>query len=629
MAKKGIISSFGDKLDELLKIRNRKQNIDIYNESSKRLDLTKLISTTDLTKILAGFGNENMNPMGFEKFFDVALDRNARYTEYEQIFYRIPEAAKAIQIYVDGILAPNIGMNDQQIYYNVDRSNKNGKMASILLQTLFEKTDFYSILPQIIFTTLLYGDCFLELDKTQNGIRYIVHSPVNCTLLHDSRTDIELGLIIKKPLGTGMLADMLSKVYPSLKIEMPSKDVTILSKKCLLASNIYNSNVHTSIFNRIQSQVRELVKDVYADSNTEIIYLAPHRYVRFPVYFNNLYYPYGTSVFDSVRSIAKQLLIIESALAIYRATRTPMRTLWSIEVGSTPSDGISGLASEIMDRVRRQKVIDSDGGTITSIPDMMSIEEDIWTPCIDGVPLLKADPIMSGDISPFIGDADYFKKKLLSALGIPPAYLAEEQAASTRSLLSMEDINWSRSIKKYQKGFNDALFEFSNLCLALTGNSDMLNIVKPTLPEPKTIEDNIRVENLGQRLSVADSFMSSFPNVPKLWVLKKIIGIDDNSIDEMRDLMIEQKGLSNLFSEQVPGSMQSDGSISGGGFGSDLEGIDGFSDEMGNEDFSQFDNITPQQDLDLGEENTKDDEKLENNNLSSPLGPLDLDSLDS
>ena len=155
MAKKGIISSFGDKLDELLKIKNRKQNIEIYNESSKRLDLTKLISTTDLTKILAGFGNENINPMGFEKFFDVALDRNARYTEYEQIFYRIPEAAKAIQIYVDGILAPNIGMNDQQIYYNVDRSNKNGKMASILLKTLFEKTDFYSILSQIIFTTLL------------------------------------------------------------------------------------------------------------------------------------------------------------------------------------------------------------------------------------------------------------------------------------------------------------------------------------------------------------------------------------------------------------------------------------------------------------------------------------------
>ena len=27
MAKKGIISSFGDKLDELLKIKNRKQNI--------------------------------------------------------------------------------------------------------------------------------------------------------------------------------------------------------------------------------------------------------------------------------------------------------------------------------------------------------------------------------------------------------------------------------------------------------------------------------------------------------------------------------------------------------------------------------------------------------------------------
>ena len=69
------------------------------------------------------------------------------------------------------------------------------------------------------------------------------------------------------------------------------------------------------------NQIEDLVKDLMKDYNVQYKYLPPHRYVRFPLYYNNIYYPYGTSIFDSVRSIAKQLLLIESALSIYRATR--------------------------------------------------------------------------------------------------------------------------------------------------------------------------------------------------------------------------------------------------------------------------------------------------------------------
>jgi hypothetical protein len=48
--------------------------------------------------------------------------------------------------------------------------------------------------------------------------------------------------------------------------------------------------------------------------------------------------------------------INESALAIYRATRKPIRTLWNVEVGSTPDDQIPRLINGIMNRVRRQKL---------------------------------------------------------------------------------------------------------------------------------------------------------------------------------------------------------------------------------------------------------------------------------
>jgi hypothetical protein len=605
MPKNSIVGAIGDRLNDILKRYTEiATDNQIYNESGKKVDLTKLIPPKELSRILQAVTSGSVfGESLFEKFFDLSMGRAGRYSEYEQLLYRIPEAAQALQIYVDSILAPNIGDRENNILFNIEKDGRVGSNAKELIQVILKKTSFYDFLPQIIYTTLLYGDCFIEIDKTKSGIRYILHTPKNCTILYDAKTDIELGLIIQQDSESSKLFDMLSQAYPSLTINVPDRVISVISNKVYLA----NSN-NSYEYNSVKTQIEELIKDVFKDYGAKYKYLPPGHYVRFPIYYNNMYYPYGTSIFDPIRSIAKQLLLVEAALSIYRATRTPLRTMWTVEVGSTPEDQISGLINGIMNRVRRQKIIDPDNGTGTSldsIPEMMTFEEDVWSPSINGAPLIKAEPLQSGDVQPYINDAEYFKKKLLGALGIPPAYLAAEEGASTRALLTLEDIRFSRTIKKYQSDINAGLRDLVDACFIITGHPEYLGCISISLPEPKNVEDNIRIENLNNRLTTANSFMDIFPNIPKLWVLKNVVGLTDDDIDEMTEMVSAQNDLV-IFSEQKPGEMAADGSIAMDGGGIPME------EPIGGELGTEY--------PDMGEDNDM---------LEGPMGSIDLDELGS
>lgn len=588
-----ILANLGDRLNEILKFHSKQINRNrIYDPNDKNVDLTKIVPPRELSRLLQQIAGSNFGESVFEKFFDLSLGRSGRYKEYEQIYYRIPEAAQALHIYIDSILSPNVGDRDNQIEFDVLDNVRYGASGKSLIKAILDKSGFSTMLPQIIFTTLLYGDAFVELDKTSSGIRYIIHTPKECTLLYDKKTDIELGLIVDTGEETSKLLDMLSDVYPSLYINTPNRTVAIVSNKQ------YMSNKANAVeVKQIEMQIMELVGDLLKDHGAQYKYLSPNKYVRFSVFYNNLYYPYGTSIYDTIRSVAKQLLLVEAALAIYRATRTPLRTLWSIEVGNTPDAEIPGLINGIMSRIRRQKVVNTENGgaTIDSIPDIMSTEEDIWSPSISGNPLLKCDRLEPPSIDSFTNDVEYFKRKMIGALGIPPAYLAEEQGASTRALLTLEDVRFSRTIKKYQVDINNGLQDLVNTCFMIFEKYEFINNITARLPEPKNIEDNIRIQNLSERLSTADSFNKMYPNVPKIWLMKNILGMNEDDIKEMQADITNQSKYS-IFNEQLPGFIKGEDDV-GGGIGGMSGGMGGSPDlssggDMGEDFMNDLDSVS-------------------------------------
>lgn len=612
-----VIGALGDRLAEVLKQYSRvnRQNL-IYDSHGKTLDPTKLMPPKELKRYLETVSSAGITGKAsiFDRFFEIGMGRAGRYSEYEQINQRIPEAARALQLYVDSIMAPNLSSNENQLVYTKLKSANLADEAMSVLKAIIEKTKFEDILPQIAYTSFLYGDCFLEMDSTSNGVRYILHSPKNCTMVHDKQTDIELGVLIQTDNTRSQLLEMLSYAYPNLRINMPQETVAVISDRVYMADNSNRKEV-----TQIEDQIKELLGDILRDYGAKYRYLSPNKYIRFSSFYNNMYYPYGSGILDPSRSIAKQLLLVESALSIYRATRTPLRTLWTVEVGNTPEDQIAGIVNGIMNRVRRQKIVDMDengSSSIDSIPEIMSVEEDIFTPSVNGSALIKAEPIPSGDITSFIEDADYFRKKLLSALGIPPSYLAEESGGSTRALLTLEDINFSRTIKKYQIDFNHGLEDFANTCFLLINKPQYINAIKLTLPVPKTIEDNLRVENIDNRLNTVSNFISNFPNIPKLWILKNIGGFSDEDINEMNAAKREQEKLT-LFSEQYAEENNSAMNDDFGGGGPSFGGSPNFGTNDGlSEDFNEDLNSTEE----FGNEFTED------TSMSSPLGEINTDS---
>jgi hypothetical protein len=215
----------------LKKFNKAKIEDKIYDQDKKLLDLGKLLTDEELERTLALVDSGSVfGTSFFQKFFDLAVGRNQRYEEYEQIYYRIPEASAALQMYTDLILSPNVGDRNNELVYLKEPGDL-GNRAKIYAEILIKKTKLTEILPNIIFTSCLYGDCFVELNKTRESIKYIIHSPKNVTLITDMVSGIEAGILVYQDNKESAIKKLLSDKFPSLNVEFPKKLVTIVSSE--------------------------------------------------------------------------------------------------------------------------------------------------------------------------------------------------------------------------------------------------------------------------------------------------------------------------------------------------------------------------------------------------------------
>ena len=173
--------------------------------------------------------------------------------------------------------------------------------------------------------------------------------------------------------------------------------------------------------------------------------------------------------------------------------------------------------------------------------------------------------------------------------------------------MTLEDVNFSRTIKKYQNDINHGLDDLVETGFSVINKVYLANAIKVSLPTPRAVEDTMRVQNLAERLNTASSFMSDFEGIPKLWVLKNIVGLTDDDIREMVEDQKAQKEYS-IFSEQVWEEAEDDRSY--GGYPGGGGGVPDFSGSGYSDDFGE--------DMDMTESDVE---------MASPLGEIDSASL--
>lgn len=599
------MASFYDRLLDLTKIFTRIRNKNkVYDTTKKQLDLSKVLDPEDLFRVISDIsGGSSYGSNIFNKFFDLSIGRNDRYSQYKQIYYRIPEVASALHIYVDLLLSPNIGDKNNQLRY-IHKGGPVGKRAEEYSKALLESSSVINYLPKIMFNFIFYGDCFVSHRKTNFGIQYTIHDTEESSILFDKSTNINLGLVVKVPRSFDSPLDkVLSLACPSISLDLPRRTVGIIADK--KRGRTVNDYEYQNKVKEIEDLISEILINTNDNTQVEFKYFPPGKYTQFSLYYNNFYYPYGTAILDPLMSTAKQLLLTEAALSIYRMTRAPLRYKFMVEVGTIPEKNIRGMLNAIKDSIKKDRVIsDSPGESIDSIPDIIAPEEDFWIPVVNGTPWFDISNIEGGRLDQFTGDVEYFKKKLIGGIGLPPSYVGQEEGTSTRALLTLEDMRLNRTIKKYQRDFNVGLTDLNDDNLMIAGVPELVGAVEVQLPPPQTLEDNVRIDNIEGRLSTASNFNQLFPNVPKLWIMKNIVCIDQNEIDDMEKMIEDQKKY-NIFAENKPGEIGPDGQSMDAGLGG-MGGLGGFGtsglDDFGGGGTDDFEGIGAEMPYDTGNE---------------------------
>jgi len=194
--------------------------------------------------------------------------------------------------------------------------------------------------------------------------------------------------------------------------------------------------------------------------------------------------PYSRGILDGARRIFKQLTMLEDAMMVYRITRAPERRVFNIEVGNMNPKDVGDYLESVKRKLKKTTTIEKDTGLTHLRYNPMAVDEDYILPSRGGVSS-QIDTLPGAQNMNDIADIEYIQKKLFSVLKVPKSYLTYEEDISAKSLLSQEDVRFSRTIQRIQKSFLAALTRLAMIHLYLKGvhGADVKNF-KLTMTNP-------------------------------------------------------------------------------------------------------------------------------------------------
>jgi hypothetical protein len=199
---------------------------------------------------------------------------------------------------------------------------------------------------------------------------------------------------------------------------------------------------------------------------------------------------YGTSILKSVRKVYKQLRMIEDAMVIARLTRANSRLVYMVDTGGMTPDQSAEHVEKMKKSLRRKRYVDN-YGAMRMNTNPMSAEEDIFL----GVGPNSQSRVdqLYGDLN--IGnltDVEYFQNQFFGGVKVPKSYVGLERDLNSKQTLSMQDIQFARSIRRIQLAMRVGYQQLMNLHLILSGEDESIVTTpdfKIALPSLQTVDE--------------------------------------------------------------------------------------------------------------------------------------------
>src|SRR5690606_12283684 len=232
----------------------------------------------------------------------------------------------------------------------------------------------------------------------------------------------------------------------------------------------------------------------------------------------------------------KQLRMMEDAVVIARLTRAHNRLAYMVDTGRmTPEEAQTHL-ERVKQSLRKRRTVNPRTGKMDLNWNPLSIEEDIF---IAVHKESKADvKVLQGDLTlGNLNDLEYFQQKILTALKVPNSYLQHEKDARSRSVVSYQDMQFARSVRRIQFVIQDGLRKLFDLQLILKGFDPQKVSYTVGLPVISIVDDLRGWQTWQLKMLVSRMFKQTFWPSDE-WLLRNLLGYDE---DEVQTLLQGQK----------------------------------------------------------------------------------------
>jgi hypothetical protein len=399
-----------------------------------------------------------------------------------------------------------------------------------------------------------------DADKTQLRDLFIaVHDPRYVIRLETQRFKTCLGYLIFPKIDPRLMAST-SAMMNSASNSVDGLCVNIIDQ---IHKQLKNPNDHILISDDMKESILNYINSLKNNSDLRIRYVAPELMVHFRINYES-YDPYGESIFDCVNFDCRLLIALKTATTIKRLTYATDKRVISVETG-LPRDAKNVIES-IKEGLNKKKISVDNMGSINTIPSQIPTFETIYVPMRDGKKFVEFDKMEWGqnpqdDVEPL----KFMRDNIVANLGVPAPYLGLEENTSNRSLLTAENINFTRTIISFQKELSIPLKElFEKIYKLVYNDYENLDRVQITFQEPRISPYEHQMEYVEQMQRLIEALKTL--GVPVEYMKKKYLPHLDWDEIEKFAAMEKLKKETNELPADTPGGIGGVLGGMGGGF---------------------------------------------------------------
>ena len=357
-------------------------------------------------------------------------------------------------------------------------------------------------------------------------INLVYHDPKFVIRLETERFKVCLGYLVFPKVDPVTLTSGVNTNIDSICANLLKK----IQEKLSGRNNFFNKDT-IKINDDIKKVLLAHLQKIDNNDDLKIRYVAPEFMEHFRINVSR-YAPYGESLLDSSLYDSKLLMALKTAAAIKKINACSDKRFVSVEVG-LPRDAKT-VVQKMEEALTKKRISVGSMGNIDTIPSQISTFESIFLPMKDGKKFVEIDhQNWGGDTSNDTDNQKTMRDAIVGNLGVPSAYLNIEENSSNRSILTVESINFCRTIIGHQKELTPYLWElFSKVYILVYGkqDADILQKVKITFSAPRGLPNSSNAEILESTQRMIDTLVNlGFPK--KLLVKKYLPDMDQDMIE--------------------------------------------------------------------------------------------------